>query len=78
MLVKKRLVVLPVVAILTIVLLHFFSTNYLYIILIEHLDADLSAITQMVLFAPVSSICDWAIPITAFVLYRKELKRQNV
>jgi len=78
LLVKKRLVVLPVVAILSIVLVHFFSTNYLHSFLMEHLDADLSAIAQMVLFAPVSSICDWAIPITAFVLYRKELKHQTL
>ena len=75
MLVKKRLVVLPIVAILTIVLVHFFSTNYLYAILNKHFEADISAITQMVLFSPVFSICDWSLPIAAFILYRKEMKQ---
>ena len=75
MLVKKRLVVLPIVAILTIVLVHFFSTNYLYAILKKHFEADLSVITQMTFFAPVFWICDWALPIAAFILYRKELKQ---
>lgn len=78
LLVKKRFVVLPVVAILTIVLVHFFSTYYLYAIMKKHFEADLSAITQMVLFSPVFWICDWALPIAAFILYRKEIKQPTL
>ncbi len=74
LLVKKRLVVLPIVAILSIVLVHFFSTNYLYNILKEHLTSDFSAIEQMVFFSSVFMICDWAFFIATFVLYRKEMK----
>lgn len=75
LLVKKRLVVLPIVAIFIIVLVHFFSTNYLYNILKEHLASDLSAIEQMVFFSSVFMICDWAFFIATFVLYRKEMKQ---
>lgn len=76
LLVKKRLVVLPIVAIFIIVLVHFFSTNYLYNILKEHLTSDFSAIEQMVFFYSVFMICDWAFFIATFVLYRKEMKQQ--
>lgn len=76
LLVKKRLVVLPIVAIFIIVLVHFFSTNYLYNILKEHLASDLSAIERMVFFSSVFMICDWAFFIATFVLYRKEIKQQ--
>jgi len=78
LLVKKRLMVLPIVAILSIVLVHFFSTNYLYNILKEHLASDLSAIGQMVFFSSVFMICDWAFFIATFVLYRKEMKQPNM
>ena len=76
LLVKKRLVVLPIVAIFIIVLVHFFSTNYLYNILKEHLASDLFAIERMVFFSSVFMICDWAFFIATFVLYRKEIKQQ--
>ncbi|MBR4919104.1 MAG: hypothetical protein IKZ56_13200 [Bacteroidales bacterium] len=75
LLVKKRLMVLPIVAIFIIVLVHFFSTNYLYYFLKEHLTSDLSAIEQMVFFSSVFMICDWAFFIATFVLYRKEMKQ---
>jgi len=78
LLVKKRFMVLPIVAILSIVLVHFFSTNYLYNILKEHLASDLSAIEQMVFFSPVFMICDWAFFIATFVLYRKEMKQPTL
>lgn len=78
LLVKKRLVVLSIVAILSIVLVHFFSTNYLYNILKEHLTSDLSAIEQMVFFSSVFMICDWAFFIATFVLYRKEMKQSTL
>lgn len=78
LLVKKRLVVLPIVAILSIVLVHFFSTNYLYNILKEHLTSDFSAIEQMVFFSSVFMICDWAFFIATFVLYRKEMKQPTL
>lgn len=78
LLVKKRLVVLPIVAILSIVLVHFFSTNYLYNILKEHLTSDFSAIEQMVFFYSVFMICDWAFFIATFVLYRKEMKQPTL
>ena len=78
LLVKKRLVVLPIVAILSIVLVHFFSTNYLYNILKEHLTSDFSAIEQMVFFSFVFMICDWAFFIATFVLYRKEMKQPTL
>lgn len=78
LLVKKRLVVLSIVAILSIVLVHFFSTNYLYNILKEHLTSDLSAIEQMVFFSSVFMICDWAFFIATFVLYRKEMKQPTL
>jgi hypothetical protein len=77
LLMKKRIVVLPIVAILAIVLAHFFSHNYLYNILQEHFDPNLSVYEHMSFFAPVFMICDWAFFIATFVLYRKELKRQN-
>ena len=78
LLVKKRLVVLPIVAIFIIVLVHFFSTNYLYYFLKEHLTSDLSAIEQMVFFSSVFLICDWAFFIATFVLYRKEMKQPTL
>jgi len=78
LLVKKRLVVLPIVAIFIIVLVHFFSTNYLYYFLKEHLASDFSAIENMVFFSPVFLICDWALPIAAFILYRKEMKEPTL
>jgi len=78
LLVKKRLVVLPIVATFIIVLVHFFSTNYLYYFLKEHLTSDLSAIEQMVFFSSVFLICDWAFFIATFVLYRKEMKQPTL
>ena len=78
LLVKKRLMVLPIVAIFIIVLVHFFSTNYLYYFLKEHLTSDLSAIEQMVFFSSVFMICDWAFFIATFVLYRKEMKQPTL
>lgn len=78
LLMKKRIVVLPIVAILAIVLAHFFSHNYLYHILQEHFDPNLSVYEHMSFFAPVFMICDWAFFIATFVLYRKEMKRPNM
>lgn len=75
LLVKKRLVVLPIVAILIIVLAHFFSSQYFSNILQEHFDPNLAAYGQMFFFAPVFKICDWAFFLAVFVLYRKEIKQ---
>ncbi|MBR4135281.1 MAG: hypothetical protein IKU03_02585 [Bacteroidales bacterium] len=78
LLVKKQLVVLPIVAILTIVLVHFFSTNYLYNILRDNFEVNFSTFEQMSFFYPVCMICDWALPIAAFVLYRREMKQPTL
>ena len=78
LLMKKRIVVLPIVAILAIVLAHFFFHNYLYNILQEHFDPNLSVYEHMSFFAPAFMICDWAFFIATFILYRKEMKQSNM
>lgn len=74
LLVKKQLVIIPLAVILAVVAVHFFIYHYLGIILFEHCIPNIVTSQHGALFDNVANCCDWALPIAAFILYRKEMK----
>jgi hypothetical protein len=75
LLVKNYLLVLPQAAILAIVVLHFFTANYLFNILQKHLVMNLDTIQHVAFFDNVANCCNWVFFLVAYVLYRKELEK---
>lgn len=78
LLAKKRTVVIPFAVILVVVAAHFFISNYLSVILFEHGTPNTVTTQQGMLFDNVASCCNWVLFLAAFVLYRREMKQQNV
>ena len=77
LLAKKHMVVFPIVVILVIVTLHFFSSNYLFNIITKYFTINDTCFQQVALFiVPIATVCDIAFNLTAFVLYRKEMKNR--
>lgn len=78
MLVRRQTVVLSITAIMIIIAIHFFSSHYLLNILSKHFSQN-DELFQLVNFiVPVAIACSIAFNLAAFILYRKEFKRQNV
>ena len=75
LLVKKRLVVIPVIGLLAISALLLFSKYYLFGILQEHFTENNVYMQQDPYFLIANGICSWAFFLTAFVLYRKTMCR---
>ena len=78
LLVKKKLVTFPLAVILAVVAVHFFIYHYLGIILFEHCTPNIVTSQYGALFNNVANCCDWALPIVAFILYRKEMKQPTM
>lgn len=78
LLAKRRTIVFPLAVILAVVAVHFFISNYLGVILFEHGTANTVTTQNGMLFDNVANCCDWVLFLTAFVLYRREMKQQNV
>ena len=78
LLVKKQLVTFPLAVILAVVAVHFFINHYLGIILFEHCTPNIVTSQHGALFDNVVNFCDWALPIAAFILYRKEMKQPTL
>ena len=78
LLAKKRTFVIPFAVILVVVAAHFFISNYLSVILFEHGTPNTVTTQQGMLFDNVASCCNWVLFLAAFVLYRREMKQQNV
>lgn len=78
LLVKKQLVTFPLAVILAVVAVHFFINHYLGIILFEHCTPNIVTSQHGALFDNVANCCDWALPIAAFILYRKEMKQPTL
>lgn len=76
MLVRRQTVVLSITAILIIIAIHFFSSHYLLTILSKHFSQNHELFQLVNFFVPVA--CSIAFKLAAFILYRKEFKRQNV
>ena len=74
LLVKRRIIVFPIVAILAVVALHFFSANFLGVILFKHFPSNEVAYWHGPFFDSVANVCDWALFLAAFILYRKASK----
>jgi hypothetical protein len=78
LLVNKQLVTFPLAVILAVVAVHFFINHYLGIILFEHCTPNIVTSQHGALFDNVANCCDWALPIAAFILYRKEMKQPTL
>ena len=81
MLVKRHTMVLSITMIFILIVIHFFSTHYLPNILSNHLTPNDTLYGQVNIFpfvATVATVCDIAFNLAAFVLYRREMKQQNV
>ena len=78
MLVRRQTVVLSITAIVIIIAIHFFSSHYLPNILSKCLTLNDTLYGQVNYFGSVSVVCDIAFNLAAFILYRKELKRQSL
>ena len=78
MLVRRQTVVLSITAILIIIAIHFFSSHYLLNILSKHFSKNHELFQLVNFFVPVPVACSIAFKLAAFILYRKEFKRQNV
>lgn len=77
MLVKRRTTVLSITMIFILIVIHFFSSHYLPNILSSHLTPNDTLYGQVNIFPSAATVCDIAFNLAAFVLYRRELKRQN-
>lgn len=78
LLAKKRSIVFPLAAILTVVAVHFFISNYLGVILFEHCTPNTVTTQNGMFFDNVANCCNWVLFLAAFILYRREMKQQNV
>jgi hypothetical protein len=76
LLAKKRMVVLPIVVVMIILFLHFFSANYLFNIIAKYFTINDILYPQASFIVPVATICGIAYNLAAFILYRKELKNR--
>lgn len=77
LLAKKRSIVFPLAAILTVVAVHFFISNYLGVILFEHCTPNTVTTQNGMFFDNVANCCNWVLFLAAFILYRWEMKQQN-
>jgi len=77
MLVRKHLMVVPLIVILSVVAAHLFAQYYLWGILDHQFTAKAVISSHRPLFSPVTNLCGWAFFLTAFILYRREVKREN-
>ena len=75
LLVKKRLVVVSIIVLLVIIALYFSSTYYLFGILQDYFTENIVYLHQPAYFLTVYGLCNWAVFLTAFVLYRKTMCR---
>ena len=78
LLAKRRTIVFPLAVIIAVVAVHFFISNYLGVILFEHCTANTVTTQYGMLFDNVANCCNWVLFLAAFVLYRREMKQQNV
>lgn len=78
LLAKRRTIVFPLAMIIAVVAVHFFISNYLGVILFEHCTANTVTTQYGMLFDNVANCCNWVLFLAAFVLYRREMKQQNV
>ena len=78
MLVKRRTTVLSITMIFILIVIHFFSSHYLPNILSNHLTPNDTLYGQVNIFPFVATVCDIAFNLAAFILYRREMKQQNV
>lgn len=77
MLARKHLMVVPLIVILSVVAAHLFAQHYLWDVLDHQFTAKAVISSHRSLFSPVTNLCGWAFFLTAFILYRKEVKREN-
>ena len=75
---KNQTIAFPLAVILAVVAVHFFISNYLGVILFEHCTANKVTTQYGMLFNIVVNCCNWILFLAAFVLYRREIKQQNV
>ena len=78
MLVKRKTMVLSITAIFIIIAIHFFSSHYLPSIMSKCFTPNDTLYGQVNYLGSVSVVCDIAFNLAAFILYRKELKRQTM
>ena len=78
MLVKRRTTVLSTTMIFILIVIHFFSSHYLPNIISNHLTPNDTLYGKVNIFPYVATICDIAFNLAAFILYRREMKQQNV
>ena len=78
MLVKRHTMVLSITMIFILIVIHFFSSHYLPNILSNHLTPNDTLYGQVNIFPFVATVCDIAFNLVAFILYRREMKQQNV
>lgn len=77
MLARKHTMAVPLIVILAIVAAHFFAQYYLQGILDHHFTSKAVILNHKPLFSSVTNLCGWAFFLAAFILYRKEVKREN-
>jgi cytochrome bd-type quinol oxidase subunit 2 len=78
MLVKRRTTVLSITMIFILIVIHFFSSHYLPSIISNHLTPNDTLYGKVNIFPYVATVCDIAFNLAAFILYRREMKQQNV
>ena len=78
MLVKRHTMVLSITMIFILIVIHFFSSHYLPNILSNHLTPNDTLYGKVNVFPAVATVCDIAFNLAAFILYRREMKHQNV
>lgn len=78
MLVKRHTMVLSITMIFILIVIHFFSSHYLPNILSNHLTPNDTLYGKVNVFPAVATVCDIAFNLAAFILYRREMKQQNV
>lgn len=69
--------VISITMIFVLIVIHFFLSHYLPNILSQHLTPNDTLYGQVNYFASVPTVCGIAVNLAAFILYRRELKRQN-
>lgn len=78
MLVKRHTMVLSITMIFILIVIHSFSSHYLPNILSNHLTPNDTLYGKVNVFPAVATVCDIAFNLAAFILYRREMKHQNV
>ena len=74
---RKQLMVVPLIVILSVVAAHLFAQHYLWNMLDHQFTAKAVISNHRPLFSTVTNLCGWAFFLAAFILYRKEVKREN-